>query len=178
MIIRRGWCAPLLRPTDTEDDSIRLKLHNHSSLKWSRCHKGTTVLINFERMSTASLQHTSYSYSYSYIWISLRYSTQSVETDGGKSWASLAAPQIHHYRSPVPWGHACPSPWWWWTVRFFPSLQRCKQGCILAPTVLSLMSSAMLKGAFRDCDAGIRINHRSGHRLPKASDSKTASRSL
>ena len=61
MIIRRGWCAPLLRPTDTEDDSIRLKLHNHSSLKWSRCHKGTTVLINFERMSTASLQHTSYS---------------------------------------------------------------------------------------------------------------------
>ena len=62
--------------------------------------------------------------------------------------------------------------------RFFPSLQRCKQGCVLAPTVLSLMSSAMLKGAFRDCDAGIRINHRSGHRLPKVSDSKTASRSL
>ena len=64
MITRRGWYAPLLRPTDTEDDSIRLKLHDHSSLKWSRCHKGTTVLINFERMSTASLQHTSYSLKY------------------------------------------------------------------------------------------------------------------
>ena len=112
------------------------------------------------------------------LWISLRHSTQSAETDCAKSWASLAAPQIHHYRSPVPWGHVRPSPWWWWTARFFPSLQRCKQGCVLAPTVLSLMSSAMLKGAFRDCDAGIRINHRSGHRLPKVSDSKTASRSL
>ena len=46
------------------------------------------------------------------------------------------------------------------------------------PTVLSLMSSAMLKGASRDCDAVIRINHRSGHRLPKESDSKTALRPL
>lgn len=61
MITQRGWYAPLLRPTNTKDDSLRLKLHDHSSLKWSRCHKASTVLINFERMSTASLQHTSYS---------------------------------------------------------------------------------------------------------------------
>ena len=34
-----------------------------------------------------------------------------------------------------------------------------KQGCVLAPTLFSLMFSTMLTDAFRDCDAGVRIRH-------------------
>ena len=35
-----------------------------------------------------------------------------------------------------------------------------KQGCVLAPTLFSIMFSAMLTDAFRDCYVGININYR------------------
>ena len=35
-----------------------------------------------------------------------------------------------------------------------------KQGCVMAPTLFSMMFSAMLRGAFRDCDAGFSIKYR------------------
>ena len=35
-----------------------------------------------------------------------------------------------------------------------------KQGCVLAPTLFSLMFSAMLTDAFRDADVGIGIRYR------------------
>ena len=35
-----------------------------------------------------------------------------------------------------------------------------KQGCVLAPTLFSMMFSAMLTDAFQDCDAGSPIRYR------------------
>ena len=40
-----------------------------------------------------------------------------------------------------------------------------KQGCVLAPTLFSLMFSAMLTDAFRDGDVGIKFNYRTDGRL-------------
>ena len=40
-----------------------------------------------------------------------------------------------------------------------------RQSCVLAPKLFSLMFSSMLTDAFRDCDAGIRIRHRSDGKL-------------
>ena len=41
----------------------------------------------------------------------------------------------------------------------FPVSNRVKQGCVLAPTLCSIMFSAMLTDAFRDTDVGIGINY-------------------
>ena len=40
-----------------------------------------------------------------------------------------------------------------------------KQGCVLAPTVFSLMSSAMLTGAVRDGDVGVGFGYRTYGKL-------------
>ena len=42
----------------------------------------------------------------------------------------------------------------------FPVTNGVKQGCVLAPTLFSMMFSAMLMDAFRDSDPGIRIRYR------------------
>lgn len=42
----------------------------------------------------------------------------------------------------------------------FPVSNGVKQGCVLTPTLFSLMFSAMLSDAFRDPDAGIGIRYR------------------
>ena len=42
----------------------------------------------------------------------------------------------------------------------FPVSNGVKQGCVLAPTLISILFSAMLTDAFRDTDVGIGINHR------------------
>ena len=42
----------------------------------------------------------------------------------------------------------------------FPVTNGVKQGCVLAPTLFSIMFSAMLDDAFRDADVGIRVNFR------------------
>eukprot|EP00745_Piridium_sociabile_P031931 TRINITY_DN5319_c0_g1_i2.p2 TRINITY_DN5319_c0_g1~~TRINITY_DN5319_c0_g1_i2.p2 ORF type:complete len:181 (-),score=46.77 TRINITY_DN5319_c0_g1_i2:857-1399(-) len=42
----------------------------------------------------------------------------------------------------------------------FPVTNGVKQGCVLAPTLFSMMFSAMLTDAFRDSDAGISIRYR------------------
>ncbi|VDM01724.1 unnamed protein product [Schistocephalus solidus] len=48
----------------------------------------------------------------------------------------------------------------------FAVTNRGKQGCILAPTLFSLMFSAMLMDAYRDEQSGIRIAYRTdGHLL-------------
>ena len=41
----------------------------------------------------------------------------------------------------------------------FPVSNGVKQGCVLAPTLFSIMFSAMLTDAFRDTDVGIGINY-------------------
>ena len=40
-----------------------------------------------------------------------------------------------------------------------------KQGCVLAPTLFSIMFSAMLSDAFRNGDVGIKINYRMDGKL-------------
>ena len=47
----------------------------------------------------------------------------------------------------------------------FPVTNGVKQGCVLAPTLFSIMFSAMLQDAFRDGDIGIKINHRMDGKL-------------
>ena len=42
----------------------------------------------------------------------------------------------------------------------FPVTNGVKQGCVLAPTLFSIMFSAMLTDAFQDGDNGIPIRHR------------------
>ena len=42
----------------------------------------------------------------------------------------------------------------------FPVTTGIKQGCVLAPTLFSMMFSAMLTDAFQDCDAGFQIRYR------------------
>ena len=42
----------------------------------------------------------------------------------------------------------------------FPVTNGVNQGCVLAPTLFSMMSSAMLTYAFQDCDAGKLFNLR------------------
>ena len=44
----------------------------------------------------------------------------------------------------------------------FPVSNRVKQGCVLAPTLFSVMFSAMLSDTFRDLDASIGIRYRYG----------------
>ena len=52
-----------------------------------------------------------------------------------------------------------------------------KQGCVLAPTLFSIMFSAMLTEAFRDSDPGIPINYRTDGNLFKLSRLTAKSRS-
>ena len=47
----------------------------------------------------------------------------------------------------------------------FPVTNGVKQGCVLAPTLFSMMISAMLTDAFRDCEPGISIKFRTGGKL-------------
>ena len=47
----------------------------------------------------------------------------------------------------------------------FPVTNRVKQGCVLAPTLFSMMLSAMLFDAFRDCELGIDIRYRTEGKL-------------
>ncbi len=47
----------------------------------------------------------------------------------------------------------------------FPVTNRVKQGCFLAPTLFSLMFSAMLSDAFRDCDPGLDIRYQCDGKL-------------
>ena len=42
----------------------------------------------------------------------------------------------------------------------FPVTHRVKQDCLMAPTLFSMMFSAMIKYAFQDCDAGFPIRYR------------------
>ena len=41
----------------------------------------------------------------------------------------------------------------------FPVTNRVKQGCVMAPTLFSMMLSAMLTDAFQDCDADFPIRY-------------------
>ena len=41
--------------------------------------------------------------------------------------------------------------------RSFPVTNGVKQGCVLAPTLFSMVFSAMLTDAFKDCNEGIHI---------------------
>ena len=63
--------------------------------------------------------------------------------DSGKSWENLAAK---------------PS-------EVFPVTNGFKQGCVLVLTLFSMMFSAMLSDAFRDCEPGINIRYRSHGKL-------------
>ena len=47
----------------------------------------------------------------------------------------------------------------------FPVTNRVKQGCVLASMLFSMMLSAMLSDAFRDCEVGIDIRYRTDGRL-------------
>ena len=47
----------------------------------------------------------------------------------------------------------------------FPVTNAVKQGCVLAPTLFSMMFSAMLTVAFQDGDNGIPIRYRFGGKL-------------
>ena len=47
----------------------------------------------------------------------------------------------------------------------FPVTNCVKQGCVLAPTLFSMMFSAMLTAAFQDGDNGILIRYRSDGKL-------------
>ncbi|KAL9961518.1 hypothetical protein ACROYT_G030473 [Oculina patagonica] len=47
----------------------------------------------------------------------------------------------------------------------FPVTNGVKQGCVLAPTLFSLMFSAMLSDAFRDCDPGLDIRYQYNGKL-------------
>ena len=47
----------------------------------------------------------------------------------------------------------------------FPVTNGVNQGCVLAPTLFSMMSSATLTYAFQDCDAGFPIRYRFGGKL-------------
>ena len=47
----------------------------------------------------------------------------------------------------------------------FPVSSGVKQGCVLAPTLFSLMFSAMLTDAFRDGDVGIDLRYRTDGKL-------------
>ena len=47
----------------------------------------------------------------------------------------------------------------------FPVTNGVKQGCVLAPTLFSLMFSAMLTDAFQDCDDGIDFRYRTDGKL-------------
>ena len=42
----------------------------------------------------------------------------------------------------------------------FPLTNGVKQGCVMAPTLLSMMSSVMLTDAFQECGAGFPIRYR------------------
>ena len=42
----------------------------------------------------------------------------------------------------------------------FPVTNAVKQGCVMAPTLFSMMFSAMLIDAFQDVDAGFQIKYR------------------
>ncbi|KAL8619269.1 hypothetical protein ACOMHN_056913 [Nucella lapillus] len=42
----------------------------------------------------------------------------------------------------------------------FPVTNGVKQGCVLAPTLFSMVFSAMLTDAFRDCQDGIHVRYR------------------
>ncbi len=42
----------------------------------------------------------------------------------------------------------------------FPVTNGVKQGCVLAPKLLSMVFSAMLTDAFRDCQDGLHIRFR------------------
>ena len=47
----------------------------------------------------------------------------------------------------------------------FPVSNGVKQGCVLAPTLFSMVFSAMLTDAFRDCNPGYSIRHRTDGKL-------------
>ena len=47
----------------------------------------------------------------------------------------------------------------------FPVTNGVKQGCVLAPTLFSMMFSAMLTDAFRDCEDGIHLRYRTDGKL-------------
>ena len=47
----------------------------------------------------------------------------------------------------------------------FPVTNGVKQGCVLAPTLFSMMFSAMLTDAFREANSGLDIRYRTGGRL-------------
>ena len=47
----------------------------------------------------------------------------------------------------------------------FPVSNGVKQGCVLAPTLFSMVFSAMLSDAFRECASGINIRYRSDGKL-------------
>ena len=46
------------------------------------------------------------------------------------------------------------------TLNIFPVTNEVKQGCVMAPTLFSMMFSAMLTDAFQDVDAGFPIRYR------------------
>ena len=47
----------------------------------------------------------------------------------------------------------------------FPVSNGVKQGCVLAPTLFSMVFSAMLTDAFRDCNPGFSIRHSTDGKL-------------
>ena len=47
----------------------------------------------------------------------------------------------------------------------FPLTNGVKQGCVLAPTLFSMMLSTMLSDAYRDCELGIYIKYGTDERL-------------
>uniref|UniRef100_A0A0B7BSP9 Reverse transcriptase domain-containing protein n=2 Tax=Arion vulgaris TaxID=1028688 RepID=A0A0B7BSP9_9EUPU len=57
----------------------------------------------------------------------------------------------------------------------FPVLNGVKQGCVIAPTLFSIMFSAMLTDAFRDGNIGVNIKYRTDEKLfnPRRLHAKT-----
>ena len=69
-------------------------------------------------------------------------------------------PKIHHHRKTISWRHTCNDVRQRRKSVAFPATNAVKKGCVLIPTLFSIMFSAMLFDEFSDWDNGIDIRYR------------------
>ena len=74
----------------------------------------------------------------------------------GKVWLSI---QVYSNGQAIPWWYDCTGPERLRVLWTFSCNKR-SWGCVLAPTLFSMMFSAMLTDAFQDCDDGFPIRYR------------------